>query len=102
MLFSSVLAAIAAIAPLINAHDTPGLPKIAGLNIRDLKARGVLDNLKARAAAVNQHAAHEKHLELRQGGTNGQCGGSFGSCDTGYCCSGAGCVFLSSASYDRY
>ncbi|KAF2687064.1 carbohydrate esterase family 4 protein [Lentithecium fluviatile CBS 122367] len=91
MHFSTALAAIAAVTPIVHAHDAPGLPKIAGLNMRDLKARSVLDNLKARAADVARHAAHEKKsLKPRQGGTNGQCGASFGSCSAGYCCSESG------------
>lgn len=92
MHFSNALAAIAAVAPIVAAHDGPAIPKIAGMNVRDLKARNVLDNLKARAAEVAQHAAHErKSIKPRQGGTDGQCGGSFGSCAAGYCCSEAGC-----------
>jgi hypothetical protein len=98
MHFSTALAAIAAVAPLVNAHDVPGAPKIAGLNMRDLKARSVLDNLKARAAAVEQHAEH--HLKPRQGGTDGQCGASFGSCAAGYCCSESGCTFSPRPSSD--
>jgi hypothetical protein len=101
MHFSTALAAIAAVAPLVNAHDAPGLPKIAGLNVRDLKARGVLDSLKARAAAVGHSAAGEKHLSPRQGGTNGQCGGSFGSCAAGYCCSESGCMLHFNYVFDQ-
>jgi hypothetical protein len=92
MHFSTTLAAIAAVVPLINAHDAPGLPKIAGLNIKDLKARSLFDNLKARAAEVTRHVVHEKKsLKSRQGGIDGQCGASFGSCAAGYCCSSEGC-----------
>ena len=93
MHFSTALAAIAAVAPFVSAHDSPRPPKIAGLNIKDLKARGVLDGLRARAAEVGRHAAHETHLKPRQGGTDGQCGGTFGSCAAGYCCSASGCRF---------
>jgi hypothetical protein len=92
MHFSTAVAAIAAVAPFVAAHDGPSIPKIAGMNVRDLKARGVLDNLKARAAEMAQHAAHEKKsIKPRQGGTDGQCGPGFGSCAAGYCCSESGC-----------
>lgn len=91
MHFSTAVVAIAAVAPFVAAHDGPSIPKIAGMNVRDLKARGVLDNLKARAAEMAQHAAHEKKsIKPRQGGTNGQCGPGFGSCAAGYCCSQSG------------
>lgn len=91
MHFSAALAAIVAVAPVVNAHDAPGLPKIAGLNIRDIKARSLFDNLRARAVEVGQHAAHEEQsLKPRQGNTDGQCGASFGSCAAGYCCSESG------------
>jgi peptidoglycan/xylan/chitin deacetylase (PgdA/CDA1 family) len=92
MHFSTALAAVAAVAPLVNAHEGgPGLPRIAGLNVRDLKARDLFSNLKARVDEVNQEV-HEKResLKPRQGGTDGQCGTGFGSCDAGYCCSEAG------------
>lgn len=100
MHFSTAVAAIAAVAPIVSAHNGPGLPGIAGLNVRDLKARALLDNLKARAAEISQQEAREHHekrdaIKARQGGTDGQCGGSFGSCAAGYCCSEAGCRSVS-------
>ena len=66
----TVLAAAAAVMPMVNAHgDMPAVPKILGLNVRDLKARNLLGNMKVR------HEAHEKRavLDSRQN-TNGQCG----------------------------
>ena len=94
MRFSTALATVAAVAPIVSAHDGPGIPKISGLNMRDLKARNLMDSIKARAAELTQDAhAHEKRGDLkpRQGGTDGKCGAGFGSCDAGYCCSSAGC-----------
>ncbi|KAJ4305429.1 hypothetical protein N0V90_000960 [Kalmusia sp. IMI 367209] len=94
MRFSTAVAAAAVVAPLAAAHEGPGIPKIAGLNMKDLKARNLMDSLRARAAELTQksHAHEERELKPRQGGTDGQCGGSFGSCAAGYCCSGAGCM----------
>jgi len=92
---ASLAAAAAAVAPLASAHDSPGLPNLVGLNVRDLKARSLMDTLRARAVDVVEHAhVNEKRgsLQPRQGGTDGQCGGSFGSCAAGYCCSESGCM----------
>lgn len=99
MRFSTAVAAIAAVAPLANAHDArgPGIPKIQGLNMRDLKARNLMDTIRARAAELVQDVhAHEARgsLKPRQGGTDGQCGAGKGTCAAGYCCSGAGCKLL--------
>ncbi|KAF1974872.1 glycoside hydrolase/deacetylase [Bimuria novae-zelandiae CBS 107.79] len=88
MRFSTAIATVAAVAPIVSAHDAPGLPKIGGLHMRDLKARNLMDSLKIRAAELAH--AHERSLKPRQGGTDGQCGPGFGSCAAGYCCSGAG------------
>lgn len=96
MHFPTAIAVVAAIVPVINAHDGPGIPKIAGLDMRNLKARNLMDNIRARAAELSRSAVSEEHagLKPRQGGTDGQCGAGFGSCAAGYCCSGAGCKFL--------
>ncbi|OSS54028.1 hypothetical protein B5807_00423 [Epicoccum nigrum] len=84
----STLAAVAAIAPLVSAHGGMGLPKIAGINMRDLKSRDLLANLEARIAEVKTAHAHENRLAARQ--DDRQCGAGIGSCAAGQCCSGAG------------
>lgn len=94
MFFNNVIVAVA-LAPFVAAHGGAPVPHISGLNIKDLKARDLLSNLNARASEVHRHVAHEERgsqLEVRQNtNTNGQCGGSFGSCAPGVCCSGSGC-----------
>lgn len=95
MHFSTAFAVAAAVAPMVSAHEGPSVPRIAGLNMRDLKARDMFARIQARAdelAEVDSHPAHLKRgapLESRQN-TNGQCGGTFGSCAAGVCCSEAG------------
>ncbi|KAJ8117835.1 hypothetical protein OPT61_g1055 [Boeremia exigua] len=84
----STLAAVAAIAPFVNAHGGMGLPRIAGINMRDLKSRDLLANLEARIAEVKVAHAHENHLTARQ--DDRECGAGIGSCPAGQCCSGAG------------
>ena len=95
MHFSTALAAVAAVAPIVNAHGGSAIPRIVGLNVKDLKARDMLSNMRARTqlAEVGHHEAHEKrgNLDSRQN-VDGQCGGSFGSCAAGVCCSQAGCM----------
>ena len=86
----STLAAVAAIAPLVSAHGGMGLPKIAGINMRDLKSRDLLANLEARIAEVKTAHAHENRLAARQ--DDRQCGPGVGNCAAGQCCSGAGCM----------
>lgn len=95
MRFSTAVAAAAAVMPFASAHEGAPVPKIAGLNVKDLKARHLLSNLKARFAEVNAHETHEKRgsLETRQN-VDGQCGPGFGSCAAGVCCSQAGCMMF--------
>ncbi|KAF1959625.1 glycoside hydrolase/deacetylase [Byssothecium circinans] len=98
MRFSTALATVAAVTPFVTAHDGPGLPKIAGLNLRDLKTRDMLSNLRARAAAIAEQeshqafTAHEKRAQniKRQGGDGAQCGEGKPACAAGYCCSQGG------------
>lgn len=98
MRFSTALASAAAVAPFVTAHGEAPMPQIVGLNLKDLKTRDMLSTLRARAAEVSSEAikgaqaASEKRNNniKRQGGTSGQCGGSFGKCDEGYCCSASG------------
>ncbi|KAJ4382155.1 hypothetical protein N0V86_002484 [Didymella sp. IMI 355093] len=84
----STLAAVAAVAPFVSAHGGMGLPKIAGINMRDLKSRDLLANLEARIAEVQTAHAHANGLAARQ--DDRQCGAGVGSCPAGQCCSGAG------------
>ncbi|CAI6340074.1 unnamed protein product [Periconia digitata] len=99
MRFSTTLATAAAVAPFVSAHgDAPMMPSIVGLNMRDLKTRDMMSTLRARAVEIAalekeeiQAATAKRHQNVkRQGNTNGQCGGSFGKCAEGYCCSGSG------------
>lgn len=86
----STLAAVAAVAPFVSAHGGMGLPKIAGINMRDLKSRDLLANLEARIAEVQIAHAHENRLTARQ--DDRECGAGVGSCAAGQCCSPAGCM----------
>ena len=65
-----------------------GVPKIAGINMRDLKSRDLLATLEARMADYNTHANHDT-IKVRQ--DDRQCGPGVGNCAAGQCCSGAGC-----------
>jgi hypothetical protein len=89
MHFSTTLAAVAAVAPFVSAHGTMGVPKIAGINMRDLKSRDLLATLEARMADYNAHGKHEA-VKVRQADDR-QCGAGVGNCPAGQCCSGAGC-----------
>ncbi|KAF2645096.1 glycoside hydrolase/deacetylase [Massarina eburnea CBS 473.64] len=99
MRFSTALATVAAVAPIVNAHGGHGLPQIAGLNLRDLKTRDMLSTLRARVAEIaaqeshESHAAHEERSSniKRQGGdSEHQCGEGKAACAAGYCCSVGG------------
>jgi len=87
MHFSTAFAAVAAVAPLVNGHGSP-LPKILGLNPRDLKARSLLANLGARFEEVHEFAKEAKPLKARQ--DDRECGAGIGSCSAGQCCSQSG------------
>jgi peptidoglycan/xylan/chitin deacetylase (PgdA/CDA1 family) len=88
MHFSTALAAVAAVAPIVNAHGNAALPKIVGLNPKDLKARDLLAGLGARFAEVHEFAK-EAAPEKRQDTL--ECGASVGkSCAAGQCCSQSG------------
>ncbi|KAF2865856.1 hypothetical protein BDV95DRAFT_599244 [Massariosphaeria phaeospora] len=91
MYFSTTLAVVAAVAPFVTAHDGAPIPRIVGLNVKDLRTRDMFSTLKARLADSSHHEAPHNHgrLDTRQN-TQDQCGGSFGSCAPGYCCSGSG------------
>ncbi|CBX99804.1 hypothetical protein IAQ61_002963 [Plenodomus lingam] len=84
----TALAALAALTPLVHAHGV-GLPKIVGLNPRDLKARELLGNLGARFAEPHEFLkAPEQKLQARQ--DDRRCGAGIGSCAAGECCSEGG------------
>lgn len=91
MYFSTALAAIAAVAPLVNAHGDSPMPKIVGLNPRDLKARNLLSSLGERIPEFR--GTHEKHQALKSRQDDRQCGTGIGSCAAGECCSQAGCMY---------
>jgi hypothetical protein len=91
MHISTALATVAAIAPLVSAHGNGApLPKIVGLNPRDLKARGLLSNLGARFTEVHEFAKENRALKARQ--DDRECGQGIGSCAAGQCCSQSGCI----------
>jgi hypothetical protein len=93
MHFSTALATVAAIAPLVSAHGNGApLPKIVGLNPRDLKARDLLSGLGARFTEVHEFSKEENVLKARQ--DDRECGQGVGSCAAGQCCSQAGCMLL--------
>jgi hypothetical protein len=95
MHFSTALAAVAAVAPLVSAHGSGAfLPTIVGLHPKDLKARALLSNLGARFATVNDFAKTDaKPIEARQAQDDRECGAGVGSCGAGLCCSPAGCKY---------
>ncbi|KAH7380580.1 hypothetical protein BKA66DRAFT_419705 [Pyrenochaeta sp. MPI-SDFR-AT-0127] len=89
MRYSTTLAAVAAIAPIVSAHGGAALPRIVGLNPKDLKARDLLSSLGARFAEVNEFVkAPERHVISRQ--DDQECGANIGSCGAGLCCSESG------------
>ncbi|KAI8941905.1 hypothetical protein NX059_000019 [Plenodomus lindquistii] len=85
MLFSTLVAATFAIAPLVHAHGS-GLPKIIGLDPADLKSRDLLHALETRFSQLS-HARSEPSLETRA--SPPECGPGVGSCPAGKCCSTA-------------
>jgi hypothetical protein len=99
MHFISAIAAAAVFVPLVAAHgDGPSVPKIFGMsNPKDLRARALFTNMKARGAQAAQVDHHEEHAVVEKRATNdnvdGQCGEGYGSCAEGICCSPAGCMF---------
>lgn len=90
MHFPTTLAVAAAMVPLVSGHGDSPLPKIVGLNPRDLKARDLLSSLGARFADVHEFKKEEVNtLKARQ--DDRECGEGIGSCAAGVCCSQAGC-----------
>lgn len=88
MRYSTALAAVAAAAPMVSAHGA-ALPRIVGLNPKDLRARDLLSNLGARFADVNDFVkGPENQLKPRQ--DDRECGAGIGSCAAGLCCSQSG------------
>lgn len=92
MHYSTALAAVAAVAPLVSAHGA-ALPRILGLNPKDLRARDLLSSLGARFTEVDEFVkAPENQLKARQ--NDRECGTGVGSCAAGLCCSPSGCMYL--------
>ena len=91
MHYSTALAAVAAITPLVNAHGA-ALPNIIGLNPRDLRARDLLSRTGARFTGVNELLKPKTQVKTavvaRQ--DDRQCGAGVGNCPAGQCCSEAG------------
>lgn len=93
MRYSTAFAAVAAVVPAVSAHGSGApLPRIVGLNPRDLKARDLLSSLGARFADVKEYVKYPenqvKPVKARQ--DDRQCGAGVGSCAAGECCSDAG------------
>ncbi|KAH7088502.1 hypothetical protein FB567DRAFT_340322 [Paraphoma chrysanthemicola] len=87
MHFSTALAAVAAAAPFVNAHGN-ALPKIVGLNPKDLKARDLFAGLGARFAEAHEYAKESAPVKRQD---TLECGASVGkSCAAGQCCSQSG------------
>jgi hypothetical protein len=93
MHFYTALATVVAVVPLVSAHGGGApLPKIVGLNPRDLKARDLLSNLGARFVEVEEFVEEDfGSLKARQ--NDRECGQGIGSCGAGLCCSQAGCMY---------
>ncbi|KAJ4377693.1 hypothetical protein N0V83_000522 [Neocucurbitaria cava] len=88
MHYSTALAAVAAVAPMVSAHGGP-VPKIVGLNPRDLKARDLLSGLGVRFEGANNFArAPAGKMKPRQDDL--ECGANIGTCGAGLCCSPSG------------
>lgn len=91
MYFSNTIMVAGVLAPLVSAHGGAPIPNVFGLgNVRDLKARDLLSNLKARTAAAYQLDTAETHVLEKRRDAEGRCGGVYGSCAAGECCSEAG------------
>ncbi|KAF2738185.1 glycoside hydrolase/deacetylase [Polyplosphaeria fusca] len=91
MYITSALAVAAAVAPIVAAHDGPSMPNVAGLNIKNLKARDIFANIRTRVDHTEvDHHPKRSVLKPRQGGTDGQCGAGLAKCSAGYCCSESG------------
>ena len=85
MRFSTAAVTLAVVAPLATAHGV-GLPEIVGLNLKDLRTRNLLGNLRHGGLG---HVEHGKFLESRA--DDRECGEGIGSCPAGKCCSISGC-----------
>lgn len=94
MHYSTALAAVAAVAPIVSGHGV-GVPNIVGLNPRDLKARDLLSRVGARFTGVNElvEPKHDVKTQIIRRQDDRQCGAGIGNCPAGQCCSDAGCMF---------
>lgn len=89
MHYSMAFTAVAALAPLIHAHEV-ALPRIVGLSPQDLKARDLLGSLGARFASTSEFIkASDLKVKARQDNDR-ECGAGIGSCAAGQCCSDSG------------
>jgi len=94
MHYISALAAIAAVAPFVSAHDM-GIANMLGFSIDDIVARRLLSRTGARFMGANKltkpRTVSKVPVQARQ--DDRQCGQGIGSCATGECCSPEGCMF---------
>ena len=99
MHFSTIFTSSIAVLPsLVLAHSEsiPGLPKVVGLegfNFRGFRQRDVLGSEKATEPQPEAAKLSSRGIKKARQNTEDQCGGNFGSCAAGYCCSPAVCVF---------
>ena len=92
MHYSTALAAVAAVAPLVSAHGAP-VPKLVGLNPRDLKARDLLSSIGVQFEGANKFVKGPVNKIKARQTDDRECGVGIGSCGAGICCSLAGCTF---------
>lgn len=89
MHYSTALAAVAAVAPLVSAHGAP-VPKLVGLNPRDLKARDLLSSIGVQFEGANKFVKGPVNKIKARQTDDRECGVGIGSCGAGICCSQAG------------
>ncbi|KAF1816046.1 glycoside hydrolase/deacetylase [Eremomyces bilateralis CBS 781.70] len=97
---SVFIASLAALPAFVSAHPNPvpGVPTLWGRRaVKNVDSREgfKLHPQSSEKNAIDKRAANtyagSAQSEKRQSGnTDGQCGGEFGACADGYCCSGAG------------
>jgi hypothetical protein len=91
MQIRNALLAAGALAPFVSAHNGDGIPNIVGINMKDLKGRDMLSNLKSRIAEA-RHQVSEEVQSLGRRQDDKRCGPQYGSCAQDECCSGSGCM----------
>jgi hypothetical protein len=77
---------------LAHSESIPGLPKVVGydgFNFPSFKQRDVLGSQVAPEPQPEAAKLSKRGIKKARQNTEDQCGGSFGSCAAGYCCSPA-------------